>query len=471
MPSNNAVEGPRPWWRRPLFRFASIGTLFLLAGLAVFLHKSSHQSDTPSITTAAIIVSPTLNFTLANQSCWIKELTMTDILASIAGYVKPNVININQMSLPDGSNFTFRLNVTSPAECAALTQAKNMSFFTYIPSPNLICLLHPPPHLLVALTARRTAVSCAAMCITRAICHGAFAPTPGFCSFVVPQPTLDAPVVAGWVFSHSRIVSAPVDGPVNAARLPPPETVHIFGTAHQDDHELFMFPSVYASLANATSKAVFIYTTAGDADRHDGWWEAREAGAISATAALVRELGLFPTAPLIVDVLVHGKSVRRVELGNAVHYFLRLREAGFRALVTRDVPAAVLNHSSGYSNATDLRDVVVTIVERETCDAPCVTDFHVPEFSTTQKDHDLHVSTGLLMTNVKDAMNSSARITYYMGYQRWLDAVNMQEPALSAQRRVWLDATSTIEAMYPWKDAWSTHSPHLGRMYVSRVKD
>ena len=57
-------------------------------------------------------------------------------------------------------------------------------------------------------------------------------------------------------------------------------------TAHEDDWELFRGEQAYRDLATPTKKVVFIYVTAGDAGQTNGWWEAREQGALAA----VREL-------------------------------------------------------------------------------------------------------------------------------------------------------------------------------------
>jgi hypothetical protein len=62
--------------------------------------------------------------------------------------------------------------------------------------------------------------------------------------------------------------------------------VAFYMTAHEDDWELFRGEQAYADIQSDPSyKIVFIHTTAGDAGSIDGWWEAREQGAIAAVRA------------------------------------------------------------------------------------------------------------------------------------------------------------------------------------------
>ncbi|KAG9409774.1 hypothetical protein AC1031_020085 [Aphanomyces cochlioides] len=77
------------------------------------------------------------------------------------------------------------------------------------------------------------------------------------------------------------------------------DTVHVFGTAHQDDHELFMASDVVHAISDAKTKVVFIYMTAGDAGTKDGWWQSRELGTLAATRVLVEAAGHYDATQLI----------------------------------------------------------------------------------------------------------------------------------------------------------------------------
>lgn len=60
----------------------------------------------------------------------------------------------------------------------------------------------------------------------------------------------------------------------------------VYVVAHQDDWQTFMMPGVDWDYHTYGNNILIIITTAGDAGRTDGWWEAREL----ATMASVREL-------------------------------------------------------------------------------------------------------------------------------------------------------------------------------------
>src|SRR5215813_4072251 len=77
------------------------------------------------------------------------------------------------------------------------------------------------------------------------------------------------------------------------------------------------------SCSFTTKKVVFIYVTAGDAGQTNGWWEAREQGALAA----VREA--LPSAPMTISVAsFNGHPVLRYTCRNSVSYFFRLPDGG-----------------------------------------------------------------------------------------------------------------------------------------------
>ena len=86
-------------------------------------------------------------------------------------------------------------------------------------------------------------------------------------------------------------------------------------TAHEDDWELFRGQQAYEDLATSTKKVVFIYMTAGDAGHTNGWWEAREQGAVAA----VRES--LPVAPMTISIAsFKNHPILRYTCRNSVSY-------------------------------------------------------------------------------------------------------------------------------------------------------
>jgi hypothetical protein len=99
----------------------------------------------------------------------------------------------------------------------------------------------------------------------------------------------------------------------------PYATVAFYITAHQDDWQLFRGEVAYADVKKSSSKVVFIHTTAGDAGLTNGWWEAREQGAIAAVRSAL------PPQPVTTHVQTfNGHPVQRYVCANTVIYFMRL---------------------------------------------------------------------------------------------------------------------------------------------------
>lgn len=143
--------------------------------------------------------------------------------------------------------------------------------------------------------------------------------------------------------------------------------------AHQDDWEAFRGEFAYGDAHNTSNKIVFIHTTAGDAGQTTGWWEAREAGAISAVRSALRPM------PLTSNVQsVHGHPLQRYVSANTVVYFMRLPDGspggtgypstGFESLsLLRDSnkPIVAVDGSTSYRSWTDFCDTLSAIVDLE----------------------------------------------------------------------------------------------------------
>ena len=127
----------------------------------------------------------------------------------------------------------------------------------------------------------------------------------------------------------AAIPQVPAQTPANPtpAQTPAaPYTALVFYVgAHQDDWELFRGNAAMKDLAEATTRVVFIYASAGDAGRTDGWWEARERGAVAAVRSGVG------AAPLTIDhVRVNDHVILRYTSRNSASYFLRLPDGRYQ---------------------------------------------------------------------------------------------------------------------------------------------
>jgi len=133
------------------------------------------------------------------------------------------------------------------------------------------------------------------------------------------------------------------------------DKIVFYVAAHQDDWELFRGEQAFADLQTPNLKVVFIYTTAGDAGRTDGWWEAREQGAVAAVRSAL------PKSPLQVDIAAfRSHPILRYTCGNSASYFLRLPDG--------DIRTGTGYVATGFQSIEQLRDSnkPVTAVDKST---------------------------------------------------------------------------------------------------------
>jgi len=149
-------------------------------------------------------------------------------------------------------------------------------------------------------------------------------------------------------------------------------------SAHPDDWQLFRGEQAYYDLYVVGAKVVFIYLTAGDAGKTNGWWEVREESAVASLRPAL------PAAPLLIDVVcINDHPIVRYRCGNSVSYFLRLADGGtdgqgfaatgFRSLsCLRDFgkPLPAVDGSTVYTNWSDLCETLSSIMEAEAAGVP-----------------------------------------------------------------------------------------------------
>jgi hypothetical protein len=167
---------------------------------------------------------------------------------------------------------------------------------------------------------------------------------------------------------------------------------------HEDDWELFRGDVAYNEVSNIRSKVVFIYATAGDAGRTDGWWEARERGAVAAVRKAVGP------APLTVSVArFDDHPIIRYTSRNTTSYFLRLPDGQFRSgkgypaynneslSQLRDSGKAVsaIDGSTRYVSWKDFWMTLSAVVEYERSLVPAVPHpwINAPDYSGIDNSH------------------------------------------------------------------------------------
>jgi len=217
--------------------------------------------------------------------------------------------------------------------------------------------------------------------------------------------------------------------------------------AHQDDWELFRGEQAFADLQTPNLRVVFIYTTAGDAGRTDGWWEAREQGAVAAVRCAL------PKSPLKVDIAAfRSHPILRYTCGNSASYFLRLPDGDIRTgkgypatgfqsieqLRDGNKPVTAVDKSTTYSSWQDfcltLKDILESERTRAGATHPRVNagDYDV---ACDPDDHYDHRATA-------DALRSFAGGTYervwWVGYDSKNRPENLSAQALENKKTVFL---------------------------------
>ncbi len=171
-----------------------------------------------------------------------------------------------------------------------------------------------------------------------------------------------------------------------------PTALSFYVGGHQDDWQLFRGNAAAADLATPGARVVFVYATAGDAGRTDGWWEARERGAVEAVRAVVGP------APVTVDVVeANGHPVVRYTVGNSASYVLRLPDGRWRGgdgypatgneslsqLRDAGKPVAAVDGSTTYTSWADFWGTLEAIVdaERAAASEAAPLQIHAPDYS------------------------------------------------------------------------------------------
>jgi hypothetical protein len=240
--------------------------------------------------------------------------------------------------------------------------------------------------------------------------------------------------VAWWMAGVCLLAGLPAAVAAEEAR--PYEKVAFYFSAHQDDWQLFMTPSAFTDVADAKTKAVFIYMTAGDAGLGVGWrgrkhpyYLARENGARAATRFMV-DADHEPSGETASQQVVNGHPVHRVSYRNAVSYFLRVPDGnldgvgysvtGFQSLRRvadgKVSSLAAIDGSTTYHGWKDLTATLGAILDFERGGAPNVQlNVADPDERINPGDHSDHLMTARAAPDAAAGLGC-ARRAYYVDY-------------------------------------------------------
>jgi hypothetical protein len=223
------------------------------------------------------------------------------------------------------------------------------------------------------------------------------------------------------------------------------ERIVFYLAAHQDDWELFRGEQAFADLQTPNLKVVFIYTTAGDAGRTDGWWEAREQGAVAAVRSAL------PKSPLKIEVAAfRSHPILRYTCGSSASYFLRLPDGDIRTgkgysatgfqsieqLRDSNKPVSAVDKSTTYTSWQDFCLTMKDILQSERTRARAVhprVNAGDYDAACDPGDHYDHRATA-------DALRSFAAGTYervwWVGYDAQNRPANLNGVALENKKTV-----------------------------------
>ncbi|RHY02683.1 hypothetical protein DYB36_009541 [Aphanomyces astaci] len=436
-----------------------------------------------------------VEYSSANRNCVLYQPRASTFPDVSAGWVYNPISNVDnagvqysQMTLAALPNTYIKESIPGVASlqaCASSAKSKSYTLFAFnsatrvcvyyapTPSPTKALSLVNTPLVAVVLSgtfgadvasgamAASTAADCYKLCVpSQNLCFASvFDSASNTCTYV--KPSFDASSTLGWIIPKTL--------PDSMATV---SQVDFYVTAHQDDHELFMSAPIYYSIKSPTTKSVFVYMSAGDASRTDGWWQARETGTLAASKTWVNIFGLYSPVSVSSTVLFNGHHIQKIVVGNTVHYFLRLSEANLELVLNKNQQKAPLDQpNEPYANAQAVKNVLKSIIVAEATKVAKVTASYSNYLIDPSEDHVLHVATGRVtaeLLNADSLFKTCVSQTPFFGYQYWLDAVNMKDPEKISQRAVWLGLGVGIFNQHG-DQTWSDHSPALGRTYTGNA--
>ena len=177
------------------------------------------------------------------------------------------------------------------------------------------------------------------------------------------------------------------------------------------------------------SRVIFIYITAGDAGRSDGWWEARERAALAASYHIP-----CAQAPGLREIsYIHGHPITKYVQKNSVSYCMRLpdglpdgagsplhRHQSLMKLRDQKTPMVAVDGSSTYTSWEDFCMTLAEMIKLESEGiAPDNIWIHAPEYDSllNPNDHADHKATAAAIRIIaKGSISCSWWLCYYIYY-------------------------------------------------------
>lgn len=262
--------------------------------------------------------------------------------------------------------------------------------------------------------------------------------------------------------------------------------VAAYVVAHPDDWQLFMGDDAFTDVSSG-QLVIFVYLTAGGADRPPAYWRARERGAaasVYAAANFGRQVPAEGAESSCGTVDVRGHHIARCGYRNTVSYYLRLPDGnrdgtGFPATRSQSlaklrtaphVRIEAVDSSAAYESWDDLSRTVRSLVEMEsstTATSLLQLHSHDPDSLQNKGDHSDHLNTGLLAQDL--ASEIKAHLTQYTGYDIGNRPPNLPTAAVMAKALLFMaydrQRLQANESWSAYAEAPKSYSLWLFRTY------
>ena len=231
--------------------------------------------------------------------------------------------------------------------------------------------------------------------------------------------------------------------------------VTFYVSAHQDDWQLFRGEQAFVDLNTPDARIVFIYTTAGDDGRTDGWLEAREQGAI---ASIKHAIG-SPDLSISTSIeKINGHPITTYSYGNTISYCLRLPDGmpngstpqSLKALHDGSISSSTaVDSSTSYDGWDDFCTTLEVIVRQETAASSSPHPWiNASDYDAllTLGDHSDHLLTATALRRFADSFCSRA---WWVSYDSMNRPVNLTDEACEHKKALFFAYANRVYELMP----------------------
>ena len=233
------------------------------------------------------------------------------------------------------------------------------------------------------------------------------------------------------------------------------DAISFYIAPHLDDWQLFYGHKAYEDALKPSTKIVFIYTTAGDAGRADGWWEAREQAALASVSCITSSQHVADTSA----VLINHHWITKHTLANSVSYCMRLPDGlphgtgsetwlgqSLHKLHRNNEPITAVDQSTTYTTWQDFCTTLEHLLKLEH-DAAIPQEccwIHAPDHlsSINPDDHADHLASA-------DAIHTISKMRYncvwWLTYYTYYCPANLSATELCRKRAAFVSYGDKIE--------------------------